>query len=100
MDFSPMGDRLLIRPIKEEKKTKAGLILSSGDESMDNTQTAEIVAVGPGKRGYTGEYTPLGLEVGQKIMFVKGTGMKILIEGEDLLLIQEDAVLGKVGANV
>lgn len=95
MAFLPMGERVLVRSIKSEEKTKSGIYLSD-PASLDMTAQAEVVAVGPGKRGYTGDHVPILLEVGETILYVKDTGIKIKVDEEELLLIQEEAVLGKV----
>ena len=92
MAFRPLGDRVLVRRVKEEEKTKGGIIIP--DTAKEKPQEGEIVAVGPGARDEQGKIQPLDVKVGDKILFGKWSGSEVQIAGEDLLIMKESDVLG------
>jgi len=92
MAFRPLGDRVLVRRVKEEEKTKGGIIIP--DTAKEKPQEGEIVAVGPGARDEQGKIQPLDVKVGDKILFGKWSGTEVSISGEDLLIMKESDVLG------
>jgi chaperonin GroES len=92
MAFRPLGDRVLVRRVKEEEKTKGGIIIP--DTAKEKPQEGEIVAVGPGARDETGKVQPLDVKVGDRILFGKWSGTEVSISGEDLLIMKESDVLG------
>jgi chaperonin GroES len=92
MAFRPLGDRVLVRRVKEEEKTKGGIIIP--DTAKEKPQEGEIVAVGPGARDESGKVQPLDVKVGDRILFGKWSGTEVSISGEDLLIMKESDVLG------
>jgi len=94
MAFRPLGDRVLVRRVKEEEKTKGGIIIP--DTAKEKPQEGEIVATGPGARDEQGKIQPLDVKVGDKILFGKWSGTEVQIAGEDLLIMKESDVLGVI----
>ena len=94
MAFRPLGDRVLVKRVKEEEKTKGGIIIP--DTAKEKPQEGEIVAVGPGARDEQGKIQPLDVKVGDKILFGKWSGTEVQIAGEDLLIMKESDVLGVI----
>ena len=92
MSFRPLGDRVLVRRVEEETKTKGGIIIP--DTVKEKPQEGEVVAVGAGARDEDGERIAMDLAVGDKILFGKWSGTEIKIDGEDLLIMKESDVLG------
>jgi len=92
MAFRPLGDRVLVKRVKEEEKTKGGIIIP--DTAKEKPQEGEIVAVGPGARDEQGKIQPLDVKVGDRILFGKWSGPEVQIAGEDLLIMKESDVLG------
>jgi chaperonin GroES len=92
MAFRPLGDRVLVRRVKEEEKTKGGIIIP--DTAKEKPQEGEIIAVGPGARDEQGKLQPLDVKVGDKILFGKWSGTEVNLGGEDLLIMKESDVLG------
>ena len=92
MSFRPLGDRVLVRRVEEETKTKGGIIIP--DTVKEKPQEGEVVAVGAGARDEDGERIAMDLVVGDKILFGKWSGTEIKIDGEDLLIMKESDVLG------
>ena len=92
MAFRPLGDRVLVRRVKEEEKTKGGIIIP--DTAKEKPQEGEIIAVGPGARDEQGKVQPLDVKVGDRILFGKWSGTEVSLSGEDLLIMKESDVLG------
>jgi chaperonin GroES len=92
MAFRPLGDRVVIKRVDEEAKTKGGIIIP--DTAKEKPQEGEIVAVGPGARDEQGKVQPLDVKVGDRILFGKWSGSEVTISGEDLLIMKESDVLG------
>ena len=92
MAFRPLGDRVVIKRIDEEAKTKGGIIIP--DTAKEKPQEGEIVAIGPGARDEQGKIQPLDVKVGDRILFGKWSGSEVKIDGEDLLIMKESDVLG------
>lgn len=88
----PLGDRVLVKVLEPEEKTKGGLIIP--DTAKEKPQEGKVVAVGAGKRNKAGEYIAMELKEGQKILFSKYSGNEFTTkEGEELLIIKEEDVL-------
>ncbi len=96
MTFRPLGDRVLVRRVEEQERTKGGIIIP--DTAKEKPQEGEIVAVGPGARNEDGKVTPLDVRVGDRILFGKWSGTEVRIDGEDLLILKESDVLGVIEA--
>jgi chaperonin GroES len=92
MGFRPLGDRVLIRRVDEESKTKGGIIIP--DNAKEKPQEGEVVAVGPGDRDDEGKRIPMSVEVGDRILFGKWSGSEVKIDGDELLIMKEADILG------
>ena len=95
MGFRPLGDRVLVRRVKEEEKTKGGIIIP--DTAKEKPQEGEIVAVGPGARDESGKVQPLDVKVGDRILFGKWSGTEVKLDGKDLLIMKETDIMGVIG---
>ncbi len=92
MRFRPLHDRVLVRRVEEEERTKGGIIIP--DTAKEKPQQGEVLAVGPGARDETGKLIPLDVKVGDKVLFGKWSGTEVKIEGEELLIMKESDILG------
>ena len=92
MAFRPLGDRVLVRRVEEEEKTKGGIIIP--DTAKEKPQEGEVIAVGPGARDEDGKIQPLDVKDGDRILFGKWSGTEVKIDGEDLLIMKESDILG------
>jgi chaperonin GroES len=92
MKIRPLGDRILVKRIKEEEKTKGGIIIP--DTAKEKPQEGKVVAVGKGKHDENGKLIPLEVKAGDKILFGKYSGSEIKLEGEEHLILREDDILG------
>jgi len=92
MSFKPLHDRVLVRRIESEAKTKGGLIIP--DSAKEKPQEGEIVAVGEGARKDSGELIPMSVKAGDRILFGKWSGTEIKLDGEELLIMKESDILG------
>jgi len=92
MKIRPLGDRLLVKRIEEEDKSKGGIIIP--DSAKEKPQEGKVVAVGKGKMLDDGKMVPLEVKAGDKILFGKYSGTDVKIEGEEHLIMREDDVLG------
>ena len=95
MSFRPLHDRVLVRRVKEEEKTKGGIIIP--DTAKEKPQEGKVVAVGSGTRGEDGKITPLDVKAGDRILFGKWSGTEVTIDGEELIIMKESDILGIVG---
>jgi chaperonin GroES len=94
MKFRPLGDRIVLKRVEEESKTKGGIIIP--DTAKEKPQEGEVVAVGAGARDENGKIVPLELKAGDRVLFGKWSGTEVKIEGEDLLIMKESDVLGVI----
>jgi chaperonin GroES len=92
MAFRPLGDRVVIRRVEEESKTKGGIIIP--DTAKEKPQEGEVISVGPGARDDTGKVHALDVKSGDRILFGKWSGSEVKINGEDLLIMKESDILG------
>ena len=97
MAFRPLGDRVLVRRVEEEEKTKGGIIIP--DTAKEKPQEGEVIAVGPGARDETGKIQPLDVKTGDRILFGKWSGTEVKLNGEDLLIMKESDILGVLEAD-
>ena len=95
MNFRPLGDRVLVRRVEEEAKTKGGIIIP--DTAKEKPQEGEVIAVGPGARDVDGDYIKMDVKAGDRILFGKWSGTEVKIDGEDLIIMKESDILGIVG---
>jgi chaperonin GroES len=96
MSFRPLHDRILVRRVESEEKTKGGIIIP--DTAKEKPQEGEVIAVGPGARNDAGQVQALDVKVGDRILFGKWSGTEIKINGEDLLIMKESDVMGIIEA--
>ncbi|MBB3350347.1 chaperonin GroES [Rhizobium sp. BK049] len=96
MSFRPLHDRILVRRLDSEEKTKGGIIIP--DTAKEKPQEGEVIAVGPGARNDAGQIQALDVKVGDRILFGKWSGTEIKINGEDLLIMKESDVMGIIEA--
>jgi len=92
MAFRPLGDRVLVRRVEEEEKTKGGIIIP--DTAKEKPQEGEVLAAGPGARDDSGKIQPLDVSVGDRILFGKWSGTEVKLDGEDLIIMKESDILG------
>jgi chaperonin GroES len=94
MQFTPLHDRVVVRRIDAEEKTKGGIIIP--DTAKEKPQEGEIIAVGPGARDENGKVQPLDVKPGNRILFGKWSGTEVRIDGEDLLIMKESDIMGVI----
>jgi chaperonin GroES len=94
MKFRPLHDRVVVRRLEGEEKTKGGILIP--DTVKEKPQEGEVVAVGPGVRNESGELVPLDLRAGDRVLFGKWSGSEVKIDGQDLLIMKESDVMGVV----
>ena len=92
MKFAPLHDRVLVRRIEGEDKTKGGLIIP--DTAKEKPAEGQVVSAGPGARKDSGELIAPTVKAGDKILFGKWSGTEIKLDGEDLLIMKESDILG------
>ncbi len=95
MAFRPLHDRVVVKRIESEEKTKGGIIIP--DTAKEKPQEGEIVAAGPGARDEAGKLVPLDVKAGDRVLFGKWSGTEVKIDGQDLLIMKESDILGIVG---
>ncbi len=91
MKLRPLRDRVIVRRLEEEEKTKGGIIIP--DTAKEKPQQGEIIAVGNGKVLENGSTVPLTVKEGDKVLFSKYAGNEVKVEGEELLIMREDDIL-------
>ncbi len=94
MTFKPLHDRVLVRRIEQEERTKGGIIIP--DTAKEKPQQGEVIAAGSGARGEDGKIQALDVKVGDRILFGKWSGTEVKIDGEELLIMKESDILGIV----
>ena len=94
MQFRPLHDRVVVRRIEADEKTKGGIIIP--DTAKEKPQEGEIIAVGPGARDEKGNVVPTDLKAGDRILFGKWSGTEVRIDGEELLIMKESDVMGVI----
>jgi chaperonin GroES len=92
MKFRPLHDRVIVRRIEEDERTKGGIIIP--DTAKEKPQQGEIVAVGPGAPDEKGKVQPLDVKPGDHVLFGKWSGTEVKIDGEELLIMKESDILG------
>jgi chaperonin GroES len=94
MKIRPLHDRVIVRRLEEEEKTKGGIIIP--DSAKETPAEGEVVAVGPGARDDKGKVTPIDLKVGDHVIFSKYAGTDVKIEGEEHMIMKEEDILGVI----
>ncbi len=92
MKFRPLHDRVLVKRVEEEAKSKGGIIIP--DTAKEKPMQGEVLAVGPGVRNERGELQPLDVKAGDRILFGKWSGTEVKIDGEELLIMKESDIMG------
>jgi chaperonin GroES len=95
MQFRPLHDRVVVKRLEEEQKTKGGIIIP--DSAAEKPQTGEVIAAGPGARGEDGKVQPLDVKVGDKVVFGKWSGTEVKIDDQELLIMKESDIMGVLG---
>ncbi|WP_298424219.1 co-chaperone GroES [Rhodoblastus sp.] len=94
MAFRPLHDRVVVKRLDSEAKTKGGIIIP--DTAKEKPQEGEVVSVGAGARDESGKLVPLDVKAGDRVLFGKWSGTEVKIDGEDLLIMKESDILGVV----
>ncbi len=94
--FRPLHDRVVVRRVKEEEKSKGGIIIPG--TVQEKPQEGEVIAVGPGSRDAKGDRVEMDVEVGDRILFGKWSSTEVTIDGEELLIMKESDIMGVVEA--
>ncbi len=96
MNIRPLHDRILVKRIEEKEQVQGGIIIP--DTAKEKPQEGEVLAVGPGKRNEEGKLIPMDVKVGDRVLFGKysGSEVPVKLDGEDLLIIREDEILGVI----
>jgi chaperonin GroES len=92
MKFRPLHDRVVVRRVEEDDRTKGGIIIP--DTAKEKPQQGEIIAAGPGARDEAGKIVPLDVKAGDRVLFGKWSGTEVKIDGQDLLIMKESDILG------
>ena len=92
MKVRPLQDRVIVKRIAEEEKTKGGIIIP--DTAQEKPSEGEVIAVGPGGRDESGKLTPIDLKPGNRVLFGKWSGTEVKLEGEELLIMKESDIMG------
>ena len=92
--FRPLHDRIVVRQITAEEKTKGGIIIP--DSAQEKPSQGEIIAVGPGGRDESGKLIPIDLKTGDKVLFGKWSGTEVKLDGEELLIMKESDIMGVI----
>jgi chaperonin GroES len=92
MQFRPLHDRVVVRRIEEDERTRGGIIIP--DTAKEKPQQGEVISVGPGARDEKGALQPLDVKAGDRVLFGKWSGTEVKIDGEDFLIMKESDILG------
>ena len=95
MAFKPLHDRVVVKRIESEDKTKGGLIIP--DSAKEKPAEGEVIAVGEGARKDSGELIPMSVKKGDRILFGKWSGTEVTLNGDELLIMKESDILGIIG---
>jgi chaperonin GroES len=93
--FRPLHDRVVVRRIQADEKTKGGIIIP--DTAKEKPQEGEVIAVGPGGRDEAGKLIPIDVKAGDRVLFGKWSGTEVKLDGEELLIMKESDIMGVVG---
>jgi len=94
MKIRPLHDRVIVKRMEEERKTASGIVIP--DTAAEKPDQGEVVAVGPGKRDDRGNLVAMDLRVGDRVLFGKYAGQTVKVEGEELLVMREEDIMGVV----
>jgi chaperonin GroES len=94
MKFRPLHDRVVIRRVEEEEKSKGGIIIP--DTAKEKPMEGEVIAAGPGARGEDGKIHPLDVKAGDRVLFGKWSGTEVKLDGEELIIMKESDIMGVI----
>jgi chaperonin GroES len=92
--FRPLHDRVVVRRIEADEKTKGGIIIP--DTAKEKPSEGEVIAVGPGGRDENGKLIPIGVKAGDRVLFGKWSGTEVKLDGDDLLIMKESDIMGVI----
>ena len=92
--FRPLHDRVVVRRLESEEKTKGGIIIP--DTAKEKPQQGEVIAAGPGGRDEAGKLIPLDVKAGDKVLFGKWSGTEVKLDGQELLIMKESDIMGVI----
>ena len=96
MKIRPLHDRVIVKRLEEERKTASGIVIP--DAAAEKPDQGQVLAVGPGKRDENGKHVTLDVKVGDRILFGKYAGQTVKVEGEEVLVMREEDIMGVVEA--
>jgi chaperonin GroES len=96
MKFRPLHDRVVIRRVEEEAKTKGGIIIP--DTAKEKPMEGEVMAVGPGARGEDGKIQPLEVKAGDRVLFGKWSGTEVKLDSDELIIMKEADIMGIIAS--
>jgi chaperonin GroES len=96
MKIRPLHDRVIVKRLEEERKTASGIVIP--DAAAEKPDQGEVLSVGPGKRDDNGKHIPLDVKVGDRILFGKYSGQTVKVDGQELLVMREEDIMGVVEA--
>jgi chaperonin GroES len=94
MKFRPLHDRVVIRRVEEEEKSKGGIIIP--DTAKEKPMEGEVIAAGPGARNEDGKIQPLDVKAGDRVLFGKWSGTEVKLDGEELIIMKESDIMGVI----
>jgi chaperonin GroES len=94
MKFRPLHDRVVVRRLEGEERTKGGIIIP--DTAKEKPSEGEVIAVGPGARDENGKAVPMDVKAGDRVLFGKWSGTEVKLDGEDLLIMKESDIMGVI----
>jgi chaperonin GroES len=94
MKFRPLHDRVLIKRVAEEEKSKGGIIIP--DTAKEKPMEGEVVAAGPGARGEDGKIQPMDVKAGDRVLFGKWSGTEVKLDGEEMIIMKESDIMGVI----
>jgi chaperonin GroES len=94
MKIRPLHDRVIVKRVEEERKTASGIVIP--DTAAEKPDQGEVIAVGPGRRDESGKLIPMDVKVGDRVLFGKYAGQTVKVEGEELLVMREEDIMGVI----
>ena len=95
MAFKPLHDRVVVKPLDQETKSKGGIIIP--DTAKEKPQEGKVIAAGPGARDASGKRVPMGVKVGDRVLYGKWSGTEVKVDGQDVVVMKESDLFGIVG---
>jgi chaperonin GroES len=95
MALKPLHDRVVVKPLDQETKSKGGIIIP--DTAKEKPQEGKVIAAGPGSRDASGKRVPMGVKVGDRVLYGKWSGTEVKVDGQDVVVMKESDLFGIVG---